>query len=225
MLTIRSQPPKLAFKPRLKGHERRALIEEAAEPLFAERGYAGTSLEDVAAAAGVTRPVIYDHFRSKRELHDALVERHTQELMLFIADRIAAAGPGLEQRMREGISAFFEFVETHPYAWRMLLRDPIAEGSAAPIDRRLQNEVTSGIAALLGGMAAETRVDIGPPAQLTRFAEAMKWASNGLAIWWYENREVPREVLIETMMALCWLGLERLGRSGNQSVTDDAQRS
>jgi AcrR family transcriptional regulator len=206
MATVR----KLPYKPRLKGPERRARIEDAAAPLFAERGYAETSLEDVAAAAGVSRPVIYDHFESKRDLHEALLERHTRELLAFIAEKVTAESGGLEARLRAGVNAFFEFMQGDLYAWRMILSEPLAEGRVAVVDRRLQNEVTAGLAALIEQSARESGADLGGPDRAFRFAEGMKWACNGLGTWWYEHRDVDREVLVETVMDLCWRGLERV---------------
>jgi AcrR family transcriptional regulator len=207
---------KLPYKRRLKGPERRARIEDAAAPLFAERGYAETSLEDVAAAAGVSRPVIYDHFDSKRDLHEALLERHTRELLAFIAERALGETGGIEARLRSGVNAFFGFMQGDLYAWRMLLSEPLAEGRVAVVDRRLQNEVTAGLAALLEQIAEESGVDLGGPDRALRFAEAMKWACNGLGTWWYEHRDVDREVLVETVMDLCWRGLERVTEGGGR---------
>src|SRR5688500_907734 len=106
---------------RLRPPERRVLIVEAAGRLFGERGYDGTRLDDVATAAGVTKPVLYRHFDSKRALYLALLARHRDDLGSF-AGAIPAGGT-LEQRLRAVLETWFAYVETHAYAWKMLFRD------------------------------------------------------------------------------------------------------
>jgi AcrR family transcriptional regulator len=205
---------KLPYKPRLTGAERRELIDQAAARLFAERGYADTSLEDVAAAAGVSRPVIYDHFATKRELHDALVARHLHELMAFITARTIEERGDLERRLRAGISAFFEFMEADPYAWRIVMREPLSGGPATGADPGLQSEITAGLAALIRRAAEETGVDL-EAERVTRFAESFRWICAGLATWWWDHREVAREEIVATVMDLTWTGLEQMTMTGD----------
>src|SRR3954462_3334303 len=78
---------------RLPVAERRELIVEVAGQLFGERGYEGTRLDDVAAAAGVTKPVLYRHFDSKRDLYLALLARHRDDLPTFTAAIPAGGAP------------------------------------------------------------------------------------------------------------------------------------
>src|SRR5256885_17006322 len=68
---------------RLSRDERRAQILDAAAGVFAERGYEATSIDEVAEAAGISKPVIYDHFDSKKDLHIALIDKQTDDLLLF----------------------------------------------------------------------------------------------------------------------------------------------
>jgi AcrR family transcriptional regulator len=204
---------KLPYKARLPGPARRELIERAAARLFAERGYADTSLEDVAASTGVSRPVIYDHFATKRELHDAVMARHLRELMSFIATRTIAETRGPEQRLRAGISAFFEFMEADPYIWRIVMREPLSGGPAAGADPALQSEMTAGLAALIHQGAMDAGIELARD-RVTRFAESYRWICAGLATWWWDNREVRREEIVQTVMDLTWTGFQKLTRSG-----------
>src|SRR2546423_6160173 len=93
---------------RLPVQERRVLIVEAAGRLFGERGYEATRLADVAAAAGVTKPIVYRHFDSKKALYLALLTRHRDDLGSF-ADAIPAAGPP-EERLRTVLEGWFAYV-------------------------------------------------------------------------------------------------------------------
>src|SRR3712207_5099849 len=105
---------------RLPPHERRALVEEAAARLFAQRGYAATRLEDVAAAAGVTKPVLYRHFASKKALCLALLAKHRDALAEAALAQYAGREGTLEERLPAMLDAWYAYVEAHPDGCRML---------------------------------------------------------------------------------------------------------
>ena len=119
---------------RLAPEQRRQLIVEAAGRLFGERGYDGTRLDDVAAAAGVTKPVLYRHFDDKTALYLALLERHREDLGSF-AGAIPASGT-LDQRLRAVLEVWLDYVEAHAYAWRMLFRDTRRRAEVRAFRRR-----------------------------------------------------------------------------------------
>ena len=107
---------------RLKKPERRALIEDAASRLFAEHGYAETRLEDIAAAAGVTKQLLYQHFPSKKALHLALLAKHRDEILERLTESMSTPGP-LAERLPRVLDDWFAYVEEHPYASALLFRD------------------------------------------------------------------------------------------------------
>ena len=96
---------------RLPVAERRELITEAAGRLFGERGYDGTRLDDIAAAAGVTKPVLYRHFDSKRDLYVALLARHREDLPTFVGAMPAEGSP--QDRLRAVLKIWLEYVDIH----------------------------------------------------------------------------------------------------------------
>ncbi len=110
-----------ARQTRLPPAERRELVLEAAGRLFGERGYAHTSLDQIAAAAGVTKPILYRHFDSKKALYLALLERHRDDLPRFF-ERVPA-GLSFDERVEAILEVWFDYVSEHGYAWRMLFRD------------------------------------------------------------------------------------------------------
>ena len=89
-LSAMSERGGIAARQRLTRDERRERILEAASQVFADRGYEGASIEEIAEAAGITRPVIYDHFDSKRDLHISLLELHVEQLLDFMGERVAS---------------------------------------------------------------------------------------------------------------------------------------
>jgi AcrR family transcriptional regulator len=191
---------------RLSRDERRAQILDAAAEVFAERGYEATSIDEVAEAAGISKPVIYDHFDSKKDLHIALIDKQTDDLLEFWRDRVSGER-SLDRQLAVGFDAFLEFVETHPYAWRLLFRDPTAaDADIIQAQLRIQRRATAALAAV----GEQNVSDDVPEPEVEVVAQMIKTAANGVAAWWYEHREIPRSTLVEIMTSFAWLGLERL---------------
>lgn len=185
---------------RLAPPERRQLIVEAAGRLFGERGYDGTRLDDVAAAAGVTKPVLYRHFDDKTALYLALLERHGEDLGSF-AGAIRASGT-LDQRLRAVLEVWLDYVETHAYAWKMLFRD----SGGGPEVRALRVGVhAQARATLVGliGVLAETPI---PPRELEPLAELLSMGMASLVLWWIDDPTVSRDAVLDAI-ARVWHGL------------------
>src|SRR4051794_29162592 len=194
--------------PRLTGAERRDRILDAAVEAFAERGYHATSVGEIAAAAGITKPVLYDHFGSKQELFVELMETARDELTRRSAEAMAAEAP-LEERLRTAFDAFFAFVEERPAAARVLLVTHRGARELQDASRDVQAEATARITALL---AAEPELLPDAPdreRRLELFAEFMKQGIHGLAEWWSKHPGVPRAVLVDAVMDVAWTGLAR----------------
>ena len=201
---------KLPFKARLSHTDRQAVIKEAAARLFAARGYDGTTMEGIAEDSGVSRAVVYDHFSSKAELHATLLKSETDRLLGYVGHAVAEAPPTAEARLRAGVSAFFAFVEQHPFAWRMIFRDPPADLQIAAAHSEIQAQATSAIAAMLAeGARAEGLIIAGQEARIEAFAEMLKVAQNSLAARWWDDRTLGREQLTDWVLEFAWDGLAR----------------
>jgi AcrR family transcriptional regulator len=203
-----------AARKRLTAEERRQAILEAALEVFARRGYNGSSIDEIAHTAGISKALIYEHFPSKRELHVSLLESHVQEIFERLADAAATSDPG-EVRLRAGVDAFLDFVETRRDAFRMLFRDAV-EPEVAGIVASVQRQTAAAVA---GMMATEPRAPRGDPARdlvaIEMLGQQLTGAVQSLALWWGDHPDVPREVLVESVMNYAWLGLERL-RAGER---------
>jgi AcrR family transcriptional regulator len=194
---------------RLSPEQRRGRILAAAMELFAERGYEGTSMNEIAAGAGITPAVIYDHFPSKSALQVELLERQSEDLFAFIGEALIAAAPGPEARLRAGVDAFFRFVEDHPYAWRMMFRDPPSDPGVAAAYQRLSGVATETIASFIKTEAVVPLLHQKDPGQAAEvFAQLLRSAQVGLATWWYEHREVSRDEIVERLLDFCWVGMQ-----------------
>lgn len=185
---------------RLPVGERRELIVEAAGRLFGERGYDGTRLDDIAAAAGVTKPVLYRHFDSKRGLYLALLSRHRDDLPTF-AGAMPEEGSRRE-RLRAVLEVWLAYVEGHSYAWRMLFRDsgggPEVQAFRQDVHTRARDVLADMIRSLGDGRIA--------PREIEPLAELMSMGMASLVLWWMENPGTSRTALVDAMTRV-WVGL------------------
>jgi AcrR family transcriptional regulator len=198
---------------RLNAAARRAAILEAAQSVFGQRGYHGTSIDDIAQAAGISKALIYEHFASKRELHAELVAVHAGELFRRL-EANANAGTAGERRMRGGVDIFFSFVEDNREAWRVLFRDA-ADEEIADITAGVQRQALNLIIAL---SHADPHAPARRPGEssadhersVEQFSQLLSGAVQALGNWWYDHPEVAREELVERVMEFAWTGLERM---------------
>ena len=108
---------------RMPPEERRTQVLDATLKLIAERGYEGVSMEGIARATGVTKPVVYDLFGTLADLLEALLEREEERALLQLAELMPTprenADP--EEVLVDGLNAFLRSVEARPDAWRLIL--------------------------------------------------------------------------------------------------------
>jgi AcrR family transcriptional regulator len=188
--------------------QRREVILSAAEEVFAQRGYHGASLDEIAQAAGVSKALIYEHFASKRELHASLLEDHGAEIFRRL-EASAQTGATGEERLRGGVDAFLSFVEEHREAWRALFRDA-ADPEAADLIDGIQHQATSVIAALMVPAAEGRAAQDGTREAIEVHAQLLSGAVQALANWWHSHPQVPRAALVDRVVEFVWTGLERV---------------
>jgi AcrR family transcriptional regulator len=190
----------------------RQLLEVAME-LFAARGYQGTSIEDIARAGGVSRPIIYDHFGSKDELYLACVRKARAELESAFTEAVGASDDPGEQ-LWGGINAYFEFIERDASAWDVLFGPGTAvAGPPAEEVTRLRFATVLRIAELLA--PAVPQVD---SQTVEAMAHALSGSGEQLAKWWRQNPHVSREQVAGYHMAFAWLGLRQLVSEAQEGV-------
>jgi AcrR family transcriptional regulator len=178
---------------RLPVAERRAVIIAAAGRLFGERGYEATRLDEIAAAAGVTKPIIYRHFDSKRDLYLALLDRHRDDLASFVA--LIPAEGSTEQRLRIVLEVWLGYVEARSYAWKMLFRDT-GGGPEIVVRRR---EVHARARAVLVEVMRSLAATPVPRRELEPLAELMSMGMAALVLWWIEEATVSRAAVLDSL--------------------------
>jgi AcrR family transcriptional regulator len=197
---------------RMSAADRREAILDAALDEFSVNGYHETSLEGVAERAGISKALIYEHFNSKRDLHGALLGRYVHVLLERVIGAIATADPP-EDRLRNGADAMLSFVEENREPWRLIVRSPADAGIEASVGH-VQSEIAQSIASLMqADITPELEEGFGDAHfEIEMAAQQIVGALRGLANWWDNHRDVPRERLLATHMDLVWMGLERLSR-------------
>jgi AcrR family transcriptional regulator len=193
---------------RLPAAERRELIARAATELFAERGYHAAAMDEIARRAGVTPPVLYDHFSSKEDLYQQLLARHRLELLAIWREHLLAEGPS-EARVESSLRAWAAYVREHPFAVRMLFRDNSGDPAAGVRYRAEQARVRADMTPVFSSFpaAAEFADAIGTPAAVEMAVELTRSALTGLAIWWYDHPEITADQIVAVAMNALWVGL------------------
>jgi AcrR family transcriptional regulator len=202
----------MAPKKRLTAEARREVIEHAASELFAERGYRGASIDEIARRSGVSPPVVYDHFDSKLALHRHLVDRHYAELRQVWRDNLPGPEPQ-EERVARSFDAWFAYIEAHPFAARMLFRDTTGDPEVEAGRREVAAESRALIRPLMGQEpGAHNIAGAADDESLDMAWEVVRAVLQGLALWWYEHPDVSRERVVATAMNSLWMGFERVRR-------------
>jgi len=173
---------------------------ELAEELFAERGFARTSMEELARRAGVTKPVIYELFESKDGLFRACVDRAIERMAASIAVAFRSETEP-EARLRAGGLAFLRFARDNRVAWDLMaMQTRFAEQAQAV--RRDQ-------AQLIRMLMAEIAPEGTDPRELEAVAYAVNSAYEGAAHWMWEHPDTPVEQVADWIVALLLPGLRR----------------
>jgi AcrR family transcriptional regulator len=190
---------------RLNAVARREQLLDVALEVFARAGYHGASMNDVAEAAGVTKPVLYQHFESKRELYRALLDEVGTRLLAAIGSATAGTTDGREQT-ELGFQAYFRWVAEDHDAFRLIY------GSGARRDEefnRAVRQVTAGAAAAIAPLIA---ADIDDEHTLT-LAHAIVGLAEGASRRLVERGEsFDPDVVARQVSDLAWAGLRGVRR-------------
>jgi AcrR family transcriptional regulator len=176
---------------RLSADERRATITRAAGPLFARDGYAATRLDDIAAAAGVSKPIVYRHFESKKALYMSLLFKHRDDLPTFLEGIDPAAAS--DAAVRAILERWLDYVRENQHAWVMLFRDSSGDEEIRALRREVNLRARQVLAAFIADQAG-SRI---PAEQVEPTAELLSSGLAGMALWWIDHPEVPKPVILE----------------------------
>ena len=164
-------------------------ILDIAEQQFLEKGYEGTSVESVRIEAGVSRPIIYDHYGSKDKLYLACVKRAREDFQRQLESVWKEPGTH-EEMLKRGSELYFRIVEENPRRWLVLF-----SGSVVPSYGELADEFATlrqGTIDLISSLI-KTRAPNTNEEEAEAYAQAVFCVGDHLARWWQSHPEIPRE--------------------------------
>ncbi|TFV58811.1 UNVERIFIED_ORG: TetR/AcrR family transcriptional regulator [Bacillus sp. AZ43] len=189
----------------MTGEQRRRQLLDIGRELFAQRGFEATSVEEVAAHAGVSKPVVYEHFGGKDGLYAAVVDREMQAVL----GRFTAA-MALPERPREMLETaalvLLDYIEEETDGFRVLTRDAPGAGGGASFSSLL-GEVARRVEHILG----EQFGDRGYDARLAQlYSQALVGMVGLVGQWWLDNRTIDKHVVAAHLVNLSYNGLAHL---------------
>jgi AcrR family transcriptional regulator len=187
---------------RLSRSARRAQLLVAARDVFAAQGYHAAAMDDIAEKAGVSKPVLYQHFPGKLELYRALLTTYADELVGRVQDAIVATSNN-EERVHAAVSAYFDFVAGEGQAYRLVFESDLrGEPEAASV-------VDGALTRCIDTVASAVTTDAGmDPARARLLAVGLVGLSQVAAQYWLDSEQsVPRDEAVALMSALAWRGL------------------
>lgn len=189
---------------RLPAQLRRQQLILTATRVFARSGFHETSMNDVAEEAGVTKPVLYQHFASKRDLYHAVIADVGLRLNESVM-KVASSAESPREAVELGFRAYVNFVEEDPDGFVVLFGGSSREDKEwAAIAARVEQSVADSIAALLAaeGMSEPHRQAV---------AHGVVGLAEGMVRYWKRNPSLDREELTRDLSTLVWAGLRGFG--------------
>ncbi len=188
--------------------ERREQLIEVARGLFADRGIDGTSVEEIASHAEVSKPVVYEHFGGKEGLYAVVVDREVRELHGAIRTALTTPRAGARRLIELGTLALLDYIDARPDGFAIISRGSSAtspEGSFATI----LSDVAGHAEDLLADEFSKTRLD---PALAPMYAQMLVGLVALTGQWWLDNREdgLAKDVVAAHLVNLAWNGMRHL---------------
>jgi AcrR family transcriptional regulator len=187
---------------RLSRDARRAQLLLAARDVFAAHGYHAAAMDDIAERAGVSKPVLYQHFPGKLELYRALLTTYADELVGRVEQAISSTSEN-QLRVQAAVSAYFDFVAGEGQAYRLVFESDLRgePEAAAVVDRALTRCIDTVTAAVTTDAGLDT-------ARARMLAVGLVGLSQVAAQYWLDSdRSVPREEAVALMSGFAWRGL------------------
>lgn len=189
--------------------QRREQLLEISRELFAERGFEGTSVEEIAARAGVSKPVVYEHFGGKEGAYAVVVDRETQTLHNAIRSALTTPGARSRELLERGAMALLEYIESCPDGFRILSRDSSVPTAGQPTGSfaSILSDIAVQVEDLLAAEFSRTGHD---PQFAGLYAQALVGLVAQTGQQWLDSREPSREVVARHLINLAWNGMAHL---------------
>lgn len=202
-----TEDPKRIPRPRMTAHQRREQLVHVGRALFAEKGFEGTSVEEIAARADVSKPVVYEHFGGKEGLYAVIVDREVQTLLSALTEAINSRGHPKHIVERAAL-ALLSYIENSPDGFRILVRDsPVAQATGTFYS--LIGDVATQVEGLIAGQFRRRGLDASNAPIYSQMLVGMV-ALTGQH--WAEDQQPEKHIVAAQMVNLAWNGLSSLER-------------
>jgi len=187
---------------RLPRSARRKQLLEAAQEVFVAQGYHAAAMDDIAERAGVSKPVLYQHFPGKLELYLALLDTHCDAIVAKVRKAMSASSDN-KQRVAGAITAYFEFIDHESEAYRLVFESDLRNEPA--VRERVERVERGCVEAITDTIMADTGVSL-PRAEL--LAAGLCGAAEVAARFWLTGRrQIPKSEAEALVAALSWRGI------------------
>jgi AcrR family transcriptional regulator len=189
---------------RMSGVQRRRQLLDIGRELFAQKGFEATSIEEIAARADVSKPVVYEHFGGKEGLYAVVVDREMQNLMDRVTGALTAGHP--RELLEQAALALLDYIEQQTDGFRILVRD-------SPV-----TSATGNFSSLIGDIASQVEYILaaefesrGYDAELASlYSQALVGMVALTGQWWLEARKPKKDEVAAHLVNLAWNGLSHL---------------
>ena len=189
----------------MTGKERREQLLDVGRALFAERGYDGTAVEEIAARAGVSKPVVYEHFGGKEGLYAVVVDREVQQLLDSFGTALSGSSP--RELLEQACLVLLTYVEESSDGFQILVRE-------SPVG----TERNGGFATIMSDVATQVEYILvrefkarGLPTKVAGlYSQALVGMVALTGQWWQDAQRPKREDVAAHLVNLAWNGLSRL---------------
>ena len=198
------QPPAPTTRGRMSGAERRAQLVDVGRKLFAEKGFDGTSVEEIASKAGVSKPVVYEHFGGKEGLYAVVVDREMQRLLVGVTSVLTAGHP--RELLEQAALGLLDYIDDNADGFRILVRDS-SVGTSTGSFASLINDIATQVEHLLVTEFKIRGFD-------AKFAPMYSQMLVGMVAltgqWWLDVRKPKKADVAAHLVNLAWNGLSGL---------------
>ncbi|MFJ2772115.1 TetR/AcrR family transcriptional regulator [Streptomyces sp. NPDC087300] len=200
----KEKQPRRTRRTRMTGAERREQLLDIGRTLFAAKGFEGTSVEEIAAKAGVSKPVVYEHFGGKEGLYAVVVDREMRALLDMVTGALTAGHP--RELLEQAAFALLDYIETYTDGFRILVRDsPVAQstGTFASLISDIATQVEDILGQEFKGRGFDQKL-------APLYAQALVGMVALTGQWWLDVRKPKKAEVAAHLVNLAWHGLDGL---------------
>ncbi len=190
---------------RLPKDERRIQLLAAASEVFVSRGYHAAGMDEISECAGVSKPVLYQHFPSKLDLYLAVLQGYVDTLISSVRQALRSTTDN-RQRVRAAVQAYFDFIDHDAQGFRLVFESDLM--GEPQVQQRVEQATEACVDAVFDLVSQDSGLD---PYRARILAVGLVGASQVTARYWLEaDRPIPKEEAVDTTVALAWGGLSHV---------------